>query len=271
VSIRTTVGQVNLPTSIPSTKAGVRPGLPFVAVVLAFVFGAWLCLQRPDGSGLSVFIFVMAGWVLSLIFHEFAHAFTAWKGGDLSIPSKGYLTLNPLLYADPFTSVLLPIFILFIGGIGLPGGAVWIDQRALRSRGTASIVSLAGPFTNLALAALLITPVSFGMVTNFNLSVAMAFLGFVQIFAFVINMLPVPGLDGFGALEPHLPPSVLQAIAPFRRYSMLILIAVVLWFEPGQRLLSDIVNAILNALGLDTRLVSLGWTIFRFWEGGTSF
>ena len=57
----------------------------------------------------------------------------------------------------------------------------------------------------------------------------LAFLGFLQVAALVLNLLPIPGLDGFGAIEPYLPRSVLIALAPVRRWGLLVLILV---FKP---------------------------------------
>ena len=69
---------------------------------------------------------------------------------------KGYLTLDPRKYTDPVFSLVLPLLILAIGGIPLPGGAVWINHHALRNKRVESMVSLAGPFFNLLLGVLLI-------------------------------------------------------------------------------------------------------------------
>mgnify|MGYP003693968373 CR=1 FL=1 len=47
----------------------------------------------------GVFTFVIAGFLVSLCLHEFAHAFTAWRFGDHDVEARGYLTLNPLKYS----------------------------------------------------------------------------------------------------------------------------------------------------------------------------
>ena len=186
----------------------VRPSPLFVVIVAATGLGVWLCTTERVGAGVATFVLVFAGWILSLVLHEFAHAIVAYGSGDRSVAAKGYLTLDPRRYTDPLTSIALPLFFLIIGGIGLPGGAVWINRAALRSRAAASLVSLAGPAVNLTLAAGCLTLLSSGTVdvaTQPVLARAVAFSGFLQVVAFVLNMLPIPGLDGFGALEPFLP------------------------------------------------------------------
>ena len=98
------------------------------------------------------FIIVIIGWIFSLCLHEFSHALVAYYGGDTSVREKGYLTFNPLKYTHPVYSILLPMVFLLLGGIGLPGGAVYIERWRLRSKGWESAVSLAGPAANLLLA-----------------------------------------------------------------------------------------------------------------------
>jgi Zn-dependent protease len=149
------------------------------------------------------FIFIFAAWIFSLCVHEFAHAAVAYRGGDYTVLEKGYLSLNPFKFTDPFLSVILPLVILAIGGIGLPGGCVYIQRSLLRSRAWDCMVSLAGPFANVNLAVIFASPFYLGFVepgTSSPMWNAMAFLVGLQCIAFVLNMMPVPGLDGFAAL-----------------------------------------------------------------------
>src|SRR5689334_2297001 len=102
-----------------------------------------------------VVLFICFGWMLSLCLHEFGHAIVAYWGGDTSVKDKGYLTLNPLKYTDPNLSLLMPMLFLLIGGIALPGGAVYINHNRLRNRFWQSAVSAAGPIADIILACLL--------------------------------------------------------------------------------------------------------------------
>ncbi len=88
---------------------------------------------------------------MSLCVHEYAHAPTAYRGGDHTVAEKGNLTLTPLLYSGAVLSVMLPVVFVLLGGIGLPGGAVW-DRGGVPDRPRHSAVSAAGPLTNLAFA-----------------------------------------------------------------------------------------------------------------------
>ena len=94
-----------------------------------------------------------------------------------------------------------------------------------------TLVSLAGPATNLAFAVVLLALTRLLRSRSHPVFWAgMAFLGFLQVTAFVLNMLPVPGLDGYSALEPHLSPQTQRALQPAKQWAFLILL--LLLFTP---------------------------------------
>ncbi len=97
----------------------------------------------------DIFLLVVSGWVISLCLHEYSHALLAYLAGDRAVAQRGYLTLNPLKYTHPVLSIVLPLLFVVLGGIGLPGGAVWVDHAAVRSRVWDSLISFAGPATNM--------------------------------------------------------------------------------------------------------------------------
>ena len=264
-------------------RAQRRPGWLFWSITGVFILMCVVVAQMRlvvvpgDGvtfldfdTGLKVasFVMVLVGWIVSLCLHEWAHAFVAFKSGDHSVLGRGYLTLDPRKYTDPITSIALPLLFVLMGGFGLPGGAVWINRGALRSRGRASMVSLAGPAVNLAVAAACMIPLSAGLVGPDRpvLEVGLAFLGFLQVAAFVLNILPFPGLDGFGALEPYLPAPLLKALAPIRRWGLLILIGVLFYFQPANDLFWSTILSVIDAFDVNQDLVRQGFRLFRFWD-----
>ena len=96
-----------------------RPSPIFLAIVALTAVGgvlAWISADtnRPLAY-VGVFTFVIAGWLVSLCLHEFAHAFTAWRFGDHDVAMRGYLTLNPLKYSHPLLSIGLPVLFIAIG------------------------------------------------------------------------------------------------------------------------------------------------------------
>lgn len=256
-----------------STVAGsarFTPSPIFGALVgVTVVLGA-LLWRGEDLGGVGVFAFVLAGWTVSLALHEFAHALVAYIGGDRSVADKGYLTLDVRRYAEPGLSLLFPLLILVIGGIGLPGGAVWINTGVIRSRNMLSAMSAAGPFANLVCAAVCLLPLNLGLLDDASPSFVngLVFLGAVQVIALVLNLIPIPGLDGFGILEPHLSPETRRALHPVRQWGLFALIAA-LWFVPA---VSDVFWGITDTISeffggsQADRLRLTGWREFRFWE-----
>ncbi len=186
-------------------------------------------------------IFVVAGWIISLCIHEFGHAVVAYFGGDRSVAGRGYLTLDPFRYTNVTTSIVIPVAFLLLGGIALPGGAVYVNHSALRTRGWSSAVSAAGPFGTflcwLAIAATFIGANRGSWYSAGNggyFFMALAALGFYMSFALILNLVPVPGIDGFGIIRPWLPQTLQDAAL---RYGTIAIFGVyaALWFVPPVR------------------------------------
>src|SRR6202048_1984213 len=190
-------------------------GVVLVSPVFAIPVGAMIIggvgLWSGAAPGLTIpfsILLVVGGWVTSLCIHEFGHAFIAFLGGDRSVASAGYLSLNPLKYTHPVLSIALPLVFLMLGGIGLPGGAVYLNEGAIRNDRWRSLASAAGPLANLLFAIAIGWPflVFNGMPTfgDIHFWAALAFLVFLQVTAIVLNLIPIPGFDGFGMIAPWL-------------------------------------------------------------------
>lgn len=195
---------------LPSLAGAVRVSPMFALPVGAMVLGG-VGLWSGVAPGLTILLsilFIVGGWVTSLCIHEFGHALVAFLGGDRSVASAGYLSLNPLKYTHPLLSIGLPVVFLLIGGIGLPGGAVYLNERAIRNDRWRSFASAAGPLANLLFAIAIGWPflVFHGIPPFGDLAfwAALAFLVFVQFSAVVLNLLPFPPFDGFGIVAPWL-------------------------------------------------------------------
>ena len=131
-----------------STRTRAKGTWIFPAVLAVVALAGLLAQLAVDPVGLWVFVLVLGGWMITLCLHEFAHAAVALAGGDSSVRARGYLTLNPLRYTDAANSLVIPIILLAIGGIPLPGGAVVTEPHRLRPSWWASLISAAGPATN---------------------------------------------------------------------------------------------------------------------------
>ena len=214
---------------------------------------------------MQVFLLVTVGWVFSVCLHEFGHAFVAYKGGDYTVREKGYLTLNPIHYTDPLYSLLMPLVFLFLGGIGLPGGAVYINDHLLRSKGWRTAVSLAGPWMNVLLTFLLCIPFWIGII-DLRFGPALAFLVQLEISAVFFNLLPVPPLDGFRALSPWLPQNVAERILAQSNVLIWVLFLAMWYVQPLNHAFWTVVYTVSNSLGIDPELAQMGWWEFQFWK-----
>ncbi|MBK3646343.1 MULTISPECIES: site-2 protease family protein [Streptomyces] len=240
----------------------------FVGILAVTAVTGWATWSGfAEQPGVAVFLFVTAAWVVSLCLHEYAHARTALHSGDITVGSKGYLTLNPMKYTHALLSIVLPVVFVIMGGIGLPGGAVFIERQRIRGRWRHSLISAAGPLTNVLFAAVCTAPFWLhaldGVPTQFRY--ALAFLALLQVTAALLNFLPVPGLDGYGVLEPWLSYKVKRQVEPFAPFGLLFVFA--LLFVPAvNREFFDVIDAILRGLGVSDWDTSYGYSLYRFWD-----
>jgi Zn-dependent protease len=247
----------------------VRPSPLFLAFVAVTAVGGVLAwLHDGPGSRLSdfgVFLLVLGGWVVSVCLHEFAHAYTAYRAGDHSVEAAGYLTLNPFKYAHPFLSVILPLLFIVQGGIGLPGGAVYLHTHAFRSRRSQSIAAAVGPLTNAVLAIVLLLLAKPHMDgSHIRFWTGLAFLGFLQVTATVLNLLPIPGLDGWAIIEPYLDAQTRNGAEKIKPWGMIGVI-VLLQFQTLRDGFFNLVNAVYRLTGANDILWQVGHEFFKFW------
>ena len=200
--------------------------------------------------------FLLIGLVPSLLLHEYAHAFAADRLGDTSPRRWGRLGLNPRPLIDPFGSLILPGLVLILVASGnfclLPIFAyakpMPLDPYQLKNarRGTTTIV-LGGLGANLALAIVSGLGLRAGVSGDAGLIVYAVFL--VNVYMFVFQLMPIPGLDGAKLLAPALPPRAREVYVNLDQY--LVLFVLVVFF-----LLSGPFLAIVRALaGFVTRLI----------------
>ncbi|BBX75167.1 site-2 protease family protein [Mycobacterium shinjukuense] len=249
-------------------RESVRPSPIFLGLVGVTAVGgalAWLAGETVQPLAYAgVFVMVIAGWLVSLCLHEFGHAFTAWRFGDHDVALRGYLSLDPRRYSHPMLSLGLPMLFIALGGIGLPGGAVYV-QTGFMSTTRRTLVSVAGAAMNLLLAVLLLAATRLlYQPAHAVLWAGVAFLGFLQLTAVVLNLLPIPGLDGYDALEPHLSPQTQRALAPAKQFGLVFLLF--LFLTPAlNRWLFGMVYWLFELSGVDHWLAAAGNTLTRFW------
>ncbi len=173
-------------------------------------------------------IYLIPSILLALSFHEWAHAYAAYKMGDPTAQANGRLTLNPLRHIDPIGLLFL---LMFRFGWAKP---VPINPRNFnRPRRDEIIVSLAGVATNLILAFLTMGIYSFCVIKlNFYNNILMQFLSVfysLNLGLCIFNLIPIYPLDGYHVLECLL----IRKVGPsffmwMERYGSIILIVLVL-------------------------------------------
>ena len=242
-----------------------RVGLALLAAFLAL----GVALALVPGRNPLAFGFVLVGWILAVMAHEFSHAFVAYLAGDTTVKAKGYLSFDPRRYGDLQTSLILPLIALAIGGIGFPGGAVYLRPDLMRSKAWRAAASLAGPGATLVvlLVLALILKVWTGFGADDALFPAIAMLAFLQAMALLLNLLPFPGLDGFNAIRPFLPRAWGPAIRKAEGFALIILLAALLLVPAIGASLFGAAADLTSALGIPRPAIGRGWDAFHFWQG----
>ncbi len=175
-------------------------------------------------------------WILPVIFaitvHEVAHGWIAKKYGDNTASAQGRLTLNPIKHIDLVGTILLPGLLLLTGTGFIFGWAkpVPVDARNFKNpRKDMAIVALAGPISNLlmALAWALLARIAVMIGVEF-ISVPIIYMGVagisINLVLALINLLPIPPLDGSRVLTGILPSYWAWKYNQLERYGFIILL-----------------------------------------------
>lgn len=192
--------------------------------------------------------FVFVSLVISITIHEAMHAFTAHWLGDDTAHREGRITLNPLAHIDILTTVLLPLILI---AFGLPPilaakPVPFNPDRVKFDEFGAALVGLAGPFTNLALAALtagilrIVQPDPGTML----LEGLFTFL-LINIGLFVFNMLPIPPLDGSRLIYALAPESLQRVMYQIETMGLMFLLPLLFILMP---VISPIIDNVSNAI-----------------------
>lgn len=223
-----------------------------------------LTSSRIIRPSMEQILFQISIWALPVLFaitlHEVAHGYVAKLFGDPTAQMLGRLTLNPLKHIDPVGTVLVPLGLLILTTMtpGPPFLFGWAKPVPVNTRNLPNplrdmaIVAAAGPLANLVMAVFWALLIKLGMSLGGILSwigTPLVFMGVagvtINILLMVLNLLPLPPLDGGRVLAGFLPPRWAMQLDRIEPYGFFILIA-------------------LLATGL---LGSILWPFFRFFQG----
>jgi len=190
----------------------------------------------------------IAVWALPLLFaitvHEYAHGWAAHKLGDNTAKNLGRLSLNPIRHIDPLGTIVVPLLLMissgFIFGWAKPVPVNWHNLR--QPRRDMALVALAGPGSNLLRALLWGAVMKVGYLYAGGepdpIALYLIYAGtagiFINIILMVLNLLPIPPLDGSRVLSSLVSPDIARRLAQIEVYGFIILVVLLLTGILGQ-------------------------------------
>lgn len=186
--------------------------------------------------------------IFAITVHEAAHGYVAKYFGDMTAYNEGRITLNPLRHIDPFGTILLPALTIMLGGI-LFGWAKPVPVNFSRLRNPKKDmlwVAAAGPASNFVMAIFWALVIKFGLGAPEVIAEPLVLMGkagvSINIVLMVLNLLPLPPLDGGRIAVSLLPPNLARPFAQLERFGFIILIVLLFTGVLGA-ILGPLVNA----------------------------
>lgn len=212
------------------------------------------------GSVLHILSVIVLPLLFAITLHEVAHGWVASKLGDKTAVMLGLVRMNPMKHIDPFGTVLLPIIVFvlshctFIFGWAKPVPVTW--QNLHKPRRDMILVALAGPFANFLMAllwacvakiSLLLAMVSTGQSAQsvllfFKLSGIFGIT--INCIFMLLNLIPLPPLDGSRFISALLPSSVARQYDRIEPYGIWILLALAMFGILSKILLSPVIYSV---------------------------
>ena len=227
-----------------------------------------------DQAKVFELLYITAILLLALPLHEFAHAWVAYRFGDMTAKNQGRLSLNPFRHLDPLGSLMM-----YVAHFGW-AKPVPVDPRNFRRKRLGMLlVAVAGPISNLLLA--FVSMLLIGLLTKLMMTGVLtvtegwgsavlsgafdllSMLVQINILLAVFNMLPVPPLDGSRVLSSFLPEKWMIRLASMERWIGLafLLVVIVLPRITGN---TSIVSQIIGAVSVPVTTVMAQVTAFLF-------
>lgn len=191
--------------------------------------------------------------IFAITVHEAAHGYVAKYFGDMTAFQEGRITLNPIKHIDPVGTILIPAITLVLGGI-LFGWAKAVPVNFSRLRNPKKDmlwVAVAGPASNLVMAIIWALVIKFSILFSSSFTMPLAFMGAVGVMIntvlMVLNLLPLPPLDGGRIAVSLLPHHLAYRYAMVERYGFIILLAL-LFTGVLSQIMNPFIVAVLNII-----------------------
>lgn len=210
---------------------------------LLYRLGVRVSLLGPIDIHHAIAVIVIL--LIAIDVHELAHAIVADRLGDPTPRRMGEMSLNPLVHMDQVGIVLL--ILTSLSGLGFTYGRTHVTPTNLKfgpQRGNA-IVAIAGPLSNLVLGVLL------GIVIRLGLNGTVAMSGDVlnflylamqlNLLLFVLNLLPIPPLDGFSVLGGFLTARQMYSLAPLQQWGPMVILLLFI-ADPYIHVIGDVIS-----------------------------
>lgn len=235
--------QMSMPSGFGGGGSGEKPPIAGTIILLSALAAGIGYIAYRNGSLSTITLISLLVLIPSVILHEISHGWLANLYGDETAKRAGRLTLNPLRHFDLLGTFIVPGVLLLTGSGTAFGWAKPVPVNVSRmSRNKAMFVALVGPATNLVLVAIgtLCIHLLWGMrgdnpnpggVWEWTMTTLLIF-GRVNIVLAIFNLIPIPPLDGSSIVERFLPQKYMQGYLVFRKYSIILLL--VLMLSSGQ-------------------------------------
>jgi Zn-dependent protease len=203
----------------------------------------------------AVAIFIVVAFPI----HEFSHAWAAFRLGDSTARYQGRLTLNPVVHFDPLGGGMLILTTLLGSGfvIGWAKPTPVNPYNLRYGRRGESLVALAGPVSNLVMAAAVAIPLRFILAdplrvaqiaasdpATFVFNVAYTFLQ-INVILFVFNLLPIPPLDGWRVFLGLVDARTAYNLRQYEQFGFIALLILIL---AGATFLGGLINTVMSIL-----------------------
>ncbi|MDP8265051.1 MAG: site-2 protease family protein [Candidatus Aceula lacicola] len=201
-------------------------------------------------TDMASFFIIALIFFFSVILHECAHGWVAYRLGDPTAKERGRLTLNPIKHVDFLGTIILPIMLVVVGSPVILGWAKPVPVNFARLRNPKRdmiLVGLSGPMTNIVLAFALSIILRSNIIPVGTFILQMGIL--INLVLAVFNLVPIPPLDGSRLVMGLLPARYAYLYAKLERYGIII-VFLLLYFGALRRIVWPVVIQLASYLGV---------------------